>query len=116
MTDRQYADLLDLHIAKYGRENQFIEFKSNHLDGRKLGQYLSALSNGAALCNEDYGYLYFGIDDDTLAIKGTSFDPSAETVKYHWCPVNSFKTLIATDIAKHKPHRGARIQATASAL
>lgn len=82
MTDRQYADLLDLHIAKYGRENQFIEFKSNHLDGRKLGQYLSALSNGAALCNEDYGYLYFGIDDDTLAIKGTSFDPSAETVKY----------------------------------
>lgn len=82
MTDRQYADLLDLHIAKYGRENQFIEFKSNHLNGRKLGQYLSALSNGAALCNEDYGYLYFGIDDDTLAIKGTSFSPSAETVKY----------------------------------
>lgn len=76
MTDRQYADMLDSHIAQYGKENQFIEFKSNYQDAYRLGKYISALSNGATLNNEDYGYLYFGIDDNTLDIKGTSFDAS----------------------------------------
>ncbi|MDE5758681.1 MAG: ATP-binding protein [Allobaculum sp.] len=76
MTDRQHADMLDSHIAQYGKENQFIEFKSNYQDAYRLGKYISALSNGATLNNEDYGYLYFGIDDDTLDIKGTSFDAS----------------------------------------
>lgn len=80
MTDKQYADLLDAHIAEYGKENQFIEFKSNYQDAYRLGKYISALSNGATLNNEDYGYLYFGVDDNTLSVKGTTFDASSTMV------------------------------------
>lgn len=80
MTDKQYADRLDAHIAEYGKENQFIEFKSNYQDAYRLGKYISALSNGATLNNEDYGYLYFGVDDETLGIKGTTFDASSSMV------------------------------------
>lgn len=80
MTDTQYADKLDAHIAAYGKENQFIEFKSNYQDAYRLGKYISALSNGATLNNEDYGYLYFGVDDATLHIKGTTFDMSSSVV------------------------------------
>lgn len=80
MTDKQYADLLDKHLSTYGKENQFIEFKSNFQDAWRLGKYISALSNGATLANQDYGYLYFGIDDKTLEIKGTTFNPSSTMV------------------------------------
>ena len=80
MTDKQYADLLDQQISKHGKENQFIEFKSNFQDAWQLGKYISALSNGATLANQDYGYLYFGVDDETLEIKGTTFDHSATMV------------------------------------
>lgn len=80
MTDKQYADRLDVYIAEYGKENQFLEFKSNYQDAYRLGKYISALSNGATLNNEDYGYLYFGVDDETLEIKGTTFDPSSSMV------------------------------------
>lgn len=51
MTDKQYADRLDSTIAEYGKENQFIEFKSNYQDAYRLGKYISALSNGATLNN-----------------------------------------------------------------
>lgn len=72
--------MLDAHIVEYGKENQFIEFKSNYQDAYRLGKYISALSNGATLNNEDYGYLYFGVDDATLTVKGTTFDASSSMV------------------------------------
>ena len=43
-------------------------------DADKLGRYISALSNGACLDHQDFAYLYFGVDDQTLRIKGTTFD------------------------------------------
>ena len=35
---------------------------------------IAALSNGACLEHKDFAYLYFGIDDETLEVKGTTFD------------------------------------------
>lgn len=72
--NRYYTELLDLQLSQCTDENRFLEFKSNYQDVDKLGKYISALSNGACLENKDYGYLYFGIEDNTLEIKGTTFD------------------------------------------
>lgn len=82
MTDKELANLLDEQIAKYSRENRHLEFKSNYQDANSLGEYISALSNGATLDNEDYGYLFFGVDDTTLEIVGTSFDPAVQKVSF----------------------------------
>ncbi len=79
--DEKYSQLLDEQIASARRENRFIEFKSNYQDPNKLGEYISALSNGACLDHEDFGYLYFGVTDKTLEVKGTTFNPSEEYAK-----------------------------------
>lgn len=82
MTEQQYADLLDSLIAKQRKECRYIEFKSNYQDANALGEYISALSNGATLDNEDYGYLFFGIDDKSLELIGSSFDPYSQKFSF----------------------------------
>ena len=56
-------------------ENEWLEFKTNHISSQKIGEYISALSNSACLCKKDYGYLVFGIEDKTHKIIGTTFNP-----------------------------------------
>lgn len=74
--DIQYTKLLKQQLSTFQKEKRFLEFKSNYQDAEKLGRYISALSNGACLDNLDFGYLYFGVDNDTLEVKHTTFDCS----------------------------------------
>ena len=68
----EYTKLL-AKLVSYPQETEWIEFKHNFHSEEKIGQRLSALSNSAALLNEPFGYLVFGIEDGTHAIVGTSF-------------------------------------------
>lgn len=61
-------------------ETPWIEFKVNNSDPQDIGEYVSALSNSAALFNQTCAFMIWGIDDKTHDIIGTSFDPS--TAKY----------------------------------
>lgn len=72
--DITYSELLHQQLQQYSDENRFLEFKSNYQDVDRLGKYISALSNGACLDNEEMGYLWFGVDDTTHEVKGTKFD------------------------------------------
>lgn len=81
LDNNTYTRFLDSLIATYNKENRFLEFKSNHLEAKVFGEYISALSNGACLDHKDYGYLFFGVENNTWAIKGTTFDPEREKVK-----------------------------------
>lgn len=69
-----YSQLLQQVLQEYNTENRFVEFKSNYQEINALGRYISALSNGACLDNKDYGYLFFGVDDSSHEVKGTTFD------------------------------------------
>ncbi|MCA8977988.1 MAG: putative DNA binding domain-containing protein [Planctomycetes bacterium] len=62
-------------------EVEWFDFKRSHLAPEKLGAYLSALANEAALRREPLGYLVFGVDDETQAVVGTAFDPYATKAK-----------------------------------
>ena len=79
--DKRYSLLLDKQIAQSKKENRSLEFKSNHLEYERIGKYISALSNGACLDGEDFGYLYFGVEDKTFFIKGTTFGENEEKAK-----------------------------------
>lgn len=81
LDNNTYTRLLDSLIGQYKKENRFLEFKSNFQSPEALGKYISALSNGACLDHMDYGYLFFGVDNDTLRIKGTNFDYERHNVK-----------------------------------
>ena len=76
--NEKYTELLKEQIATLKKENRFLEFKSNYQDYNRLGKYISALSNGACLDHQDFGYLYFGVEDETLQVKGTTFDASKQ--------------------------------------
>ena len=74
--DVKYSELLDFYIKMFRREITWLEFKSNYQDADHLGKYISSISNSACLAHQEFGYLFFGVDNDTLTVKGTTFDVS----------------------------------------
>jgi predicted HTH transcriptional regulator len=67
-------------LLKLPKECEWAEFKLNFKTDEEIGKYISALSNGASLKNEPFGYLVFGINDSTIRPEGTSFRPSMHKV------------------------------------
>ena len=71
----EYTDfkkLIDALTAK-PRETEWLEFKHNFHSKEEIGERISALSNSAYLCNMPFGYIVFGIEDDSHNIIGTDF-------------------------------------------
>ncbi len=56
-------------------ETEWVEFKVNNKEPQLIGEYISALSNSAALEGKKYAYLLWGVDDNTHEIIGTNFEP-----------------------------------------
>lgn len=51
-----------------------VEFKANWFAADELGEYISALSNSAALEGRKMAYFVWSINDKTHEIVGTNFD------------------------------------------
>lgn len=71
-----YLSGLVREFCKLRDETTWVEFKLNNDDPQIIGEYISALSNAARLAGKGYGYLIWGIDDDTHSVIGTKFEPS----------------------------------------
>ena len=76
-TSSKYTNIVQ-NLLDYPREQEWFEFKANWFEPNGLGEYISALSNAAAFHGQDFGYLVWGIDNDTHAIVGTTFDPNSD--------------------------------------
>ena len=68
----------DLHIlleelCAMESEKTWLEFKQNYNNQEYIGEYISALSNGACIDNKLFGYLVWGVKNDTHEITGTGF-------------------------------------------
>jgi len=74
--DTDYLAGLVRELCKLPRETEWVEFKVSQSDPQTIGEYISALANGAALNGKALAYLVWGIEDGTHAIVGTSFSPS----------------------------------------
>lgn len=72
MTQKQLEELLN-RLLSQPSESEWLEFKLNFHSPEEIGERISALANGANLRNQPYGYLVFGVEDETQAVKGTSF-------------------------------------------
>lgn len=72
-----YIKSLVNEIIKLPNETEWIEFKHNNEDPQMIGEYISALSNSAALNGKTNGYIIWGVDDTTHEILGTTFAPSS---------------------------------------
>lgn len=72
MNEQQLIELIN-ELVKQPHESEWVEFKLNFHSPEEIGERLSALSNGACIHNQSFGYLVFGVEDQTHIIKGTSF-------------------------------------------
>lgn len=79
MTLEQLHSLLK-ELCKLPAETEWVEFKRN-ADIEKLGEYISALANSAALLGKQAAYLVYGVDDLTHEIVGTNFKPAQQKYK-----------------------------------
>lgn len=69
----KYLDLIKTIVNKNSEEEWF-EFKENLQNEQVIGEYISALSNAAAMCNKEFAYLIWGVNNETHEIVGTMFD------------------------------------------
>lgn len=65
---------------KHEYELPWYEFKHNNCNPQEIGEYISALSNTAALFNQEHAFLIWGVDDKTHELLGTTFDPQETKV------------------------------------
>ena len=75
----EYIILLIQELLKQPNETQWLEFKHNNYDKEMIGEYISALSNSAALHGKINAYMVWGINDTTHEMLGTTFKPSTTT-------------------------------------
>ncbi|MBR5332034.1 MAG: putative DNA binding domain-containing protein [Muribaculaceae bacterium] len=62
------------------KENEWVEFKHNFHTEDEIGERISAIANSACIDNRAYGYLIFGVDDESHEILGTTFKPSQKKI------------------------------------
>ncbi|KAF5049490.1 putative DNA-binding domain protein [anaerobic digester metagenome] len=76
MSNSENIALVD-RLRREPTETEWLEFKADRYEPKVIGEYLSALANGACVAGKTRGYLVFGVDDATHAVVGTSFNPYA---------------------------------------
>lgn len=76
----EYLKSLVLELSSLSTETEWIEFKTNNNNPEEIGQYISALSNSAAIEGKSNAYMIWGIDDKTHDRIGTSFKPKFKKV------------------------------------
>lgn len=75
-----YLVSLMRELCKLPHETEWVEFKENDAEPQQVGEYLSALSNAAALAGKAFAYLVWGVSDDDHTVVGTSFSPAAAKI------------------------------------
>ena len=73
-TDEQLRSLLT-ELLSYPDELPWLEIKHGNDNPDEIGKYISALANSACTENREYGYMVWGVENDSRIIEGTAFDP-----------------------------------------
>lgn len=75
-----YLVSLVRELCKIPKETEWLELKVNDAEPEEIGEYISALSNAAALTGKAFAYLVWGVADGDHAIVGTAFKPHSAKV------------------------------------
>lgn len=70
-----YLVHLVLELCKQTHDTEWIQFKVNNVNSQKIGEYISALANSAALYQKVHAYMVWGVNNGTHEIVGTNFTP-----------------------------------------
>jgi len=67
----EYLAGLVREMVKYSAETPWLEFKRNNENPREMGEYISALSNAAAVESKANAYMLWGLD--SVSVTSTFF-------------------------------------------
>lgn len=70
-------------LKDFEAEKEWFEFKVNWYEPDGLGEYISALSNSAAVEGKKEAFFVWGIDDKTHELVGTEFKTEKWHAYYH---------------------------------
>lgn len=73
----EYLASLVADLLAQVNEREWFEFKQDNGDAQEIGEYISALSNGAALRSRTHGYVVWGINNASRQVVGCEFVPEA---------------------------------------
>lgn len=73
--EQEYYRSLIERLRLLPEETEWLEYKVNNFEPELIGEYISALSNSAAICDREKAYLVWGINNETHEIDGTAFAP-----------------------------------------
>jgi ATP-dependent DNA helicase RecG len=79
MEEEKIKKIVD-ELLEMPRETEWFEFKSSYFEEKLLGEYISSLANSACLKSKPFGYLIFGIEDETHTIVGTDVELKDEKI------------------------------------
>ncbi len=76
-------DLLE-NLLAYNDEYEWLEFKENWFNKDEIGEFISAIANGAALNGKEFGFIVWGVNDKTKNVVGTTinFDKDIDNEPY----------------------------------
>ena len=77
MNEKEFKTII-ADIQASSKECEWVEMKENNAKPEEIGEYVSALANGAACMGQSKGYLVFGMADKNHAIVGTTYQPKQE--------------------------------------
>ena len=105
----KYLDILE-NLLLLEDEYEWLDFKENWFDKDEIGEYISAVANGACLCGKEYGYIIWGVKDNSRDIVGTSinFDKDINHEPYKHYLARNLKPSIAFEVIE-KEYQGKRI-------
>lgn len=78
--EQEYYRSLIERLRHLPDETEWLEYKVNNDEPALMGEYISALSNSAAICEKETAYLLWGINDESHGIEGTRFSPKQKKV------------------------------------
>lgn len=99
----KYIDIFE-NLMKFKDEYEWLDFKENWFSKDGIGEYISAIANGAALSGREYGYVVWGIKDSDKSIVGTdiNFDIDIDHEPY--------KHYLSRYLKPHMPFETAEIE------
>ena len=65
-------------------EEEWFDLKENWFEPVEIGEYISALSNVAVICGKTYGYLLWGVNNETHIIVGCNINYNCSYKKEPW--------------------------------
>lgn len=79
----KYIDLIE-NFLRFEDEYEWLDFKENWFSKDEIGEYISAVANGACLSGKEYGYVIWGVKDYPKIVTGTTinFDKDIDNEPY----------------------------------